>query len=541
MSIQGKKREIPPYYRLLGQAEIPLEGPDPHRYLRVGMGRPARHNSTEAIFNSLSGGGWLLSCDKPFIPFNLLLYGLSHFHPQQTGSRSLLDRVAYTALEKKIRAGKARPEALNRYREYSARKWEVLKDFPLVDRLLQEGYDRGTSFSPEDLPDIIRSHVSWLDFFPRFFTLDSGRNQIIGEPTVQTRDQLPLRFKEVQTSSTYFIQRTYKGHLDFMSYFWSRGVYSSTPLHPGILAVVTPENWVYQKLHFLRHGTFDMDRVIILVDRELDNPRTEYPRPVRDLYMEFFQRELLKYRNVWKVPRSFIEEQCLSSIKDFEARRTGSIIQFKQECLRYLREWYRGQLLYYYGESEVDAFLEHRDEWILSQVAPYQPAGSPAEVVVQSFTTVDQEVHNNAEVEEEDWEDWEEEEDDEDEDNEEEILPLPQVTTNEDGNLTATYPTGTVGQRPDYVAGIDPIVPEGVRHSAVFDPQRLGEGLYQQLQNTPVAEYPRREALSETEIARQLDLIAQTGQVPNPNGEQEEQVDLSPNGLLDHLDNLPVE
>jgi len=79
---------------------------------------------------------------------------------------------------------------------------------------------------------------------------------------------------------------------------------------PQVMAIILPENYVYQKQHVLVHGTIDLSKVIVLVNRELDST---------DFHNKNFRAYYRKHRlpmlnelkvDVWKVPVSFIEENC---------------------------------------------------------------------------------------------------------------------------------------------------------------------------------------------------------------------------------------
>lgn len=79
---------------------------------------------------------------------------------------------------------------------------------------------------------------------------------------------------------------------------------------PEILAVILPENLIYQKLHIIHHGTIDMSKVIILVNRELDS--TAYPnKAFRTSYKKNFEPLLKNIKaDVWKVDQKWIIDNC---------------------------------------------------------------------------------------------------------------------------------------------------------------------------------------------------------------------------------------
>lgn len=81
-------------------------------------------------------------------------------------------------------------------------------------------------------------------------------------------------------------------------------------LYPLVLAVVKPEDFLYQKYHIIRYGSVDLNRVTILVDRELDS--VDFPKPaLRKLYKSTIEPILKTLKcKIWKVPMSFIKDNC---------------------------------------------------------------------------------------------------------------------------------------------------------------------------------------------------------------------------------------
>jgi hypothetical protein len=85
------------------------------------------------------------------------------------------------------------------------------------------------------------------------------------------------------------------------------------------MAVILPENYVYQKQHVLVHGTIDLSKVIVLVNRELDD--TDFHNKN---FRAYYRKHLLPILNemkveVWKVPVSFMEENCFHGNITLEA------------------------------------------------------------------------------------------------------------------------------------------------------------------------------------------------------------------------------
>lgn len=119
--------------------------------------------------------------------------------------------------------------------------------------------------------------------------------------------------------------RSYQGYIGGLSVFLGRD-----ETNPHILAVIEPEDLIYQKLHLLLHGTLDMEKVIILIDRQLD--ATDFPnKAFRAFYKKYILPELAKYKcNIWKVPLDFIKESCFHkkiSIKETNILKRKQLIK----------------------------------------------------------------------------------------------------------------------------------------------------------------------------------------------------------------------
>lgn len=84
-----------------------------------------------------------------------------------------------------------------------------------------------------------------------------------------------------------------------------------------VIATILPENLVYQKLHFLKHGTIDLSKVIILIDSALDS--TSFPSPrVREMYRKELLPMILETScTVFKVPIEFIMSSCFYNKEEF--------------------------------------------------------------------------------------------------------------------------------------------------------------------------------------------------------------------------------
>ena len=136
--------------------------------------------------------------------------------------------------------------------------------------------------------------------------------------------------------------RTFSVNLGGLSCFMSHGRNNSA-YTPQVMAVVLPENYIYQKEYLLTHGKVDLSKVIFLVNRELDS--TSFPQKN---FRAFYRKHILpiiKSLNVdvWHVPTSFIEENCFHNKITLESK---SFMDKKKEieCLyeeftsRYLPE-----------------------------------------------------------------------------------------------------------------------------------------------------------------------------------------------------------
>lgn len=112
--------------------------------------------------------------------------------------------------------------------------------------------------------------------------------------------------------------RTFSASLGQLTCFLETERYSRVFI-PQVMAVILPENYVYQKQHILVHGTIDLSKVIVLVNRELDD--TDFHNKN---FRAYYRKHLLPILNemkveVWKVPVSFMEENCFHSGITLEA------------------------------------------------------------------------------------------------------------------------------------------------------------------------------------------------------------------------------
>lgn len=126
-----------------------------------------------------------------------------------------------------------------------------------------------------------------------------------------------------------------------------------------VLAVVLPENYMYVKYHILAHNTIPLDRIVILIDKELDG--TEFPsRAARAVYKKLLPHIMQSKCQVWKVPHSFIKENCF--INNY-ALKNVNIKERKKEYATILDEFYK---------EELCSMVENQGQrGIMEQIANY--------------------------------------------------------------------------------------------------------------------------------------------------------------------------
>lgn len=155
-----------------------------------------------------------------------------------------------------------------------------------------------------------------------------------------TRDILSLFDGSSGGRTGRFSMKSYSGATSIMSLFLGNGVGNSwlrtvSNYTPHILAVVLPENYLYVKTYIVAKGKIPLDKIIILIDRQLDE--TSFPiKGFRALYKKI--EPLLKKTScdIWKVPMEFIESQCF--LQNFFVKEKN-IIKRKQEIEGLSREF----------------------------------------------------------------------------------------------------------------------------------------------------------------------------------------------------------
>lgn len=110
-----------------------------------------------------------------------------------------------------------------------------------------------------------------------------------------------------------FFLRTYNGGIG--NYCLFRDTDAGRIYH--ILPVILPEHLYYQRMHILIKGTIDMSKVIILVDRDLED--TDSHVGVRKLYLGRLKSQLLESgAQIWAVPRECIHQLCF--VQDYKVQ-----------------------------------------------------------------------------------------------------------------------------------------------------------------------------------------------------------------------------
>lgn len=113
-------------------------------------------------------------------------------------------------------------------------------------------------------------------------------------------------FKGKSIDSEFYF-RSYTGYVSPLSMYLDD---ENNDMIPYIMAVVLPENYIYQKLNIIKNKEIDLNKIIILVDRELDSP--DFPNKA---FRTFYKQEIEPYLttltcDVWKVPTEYIIEKC---------------------------------------------------------------------------------------------------------------------------------------------------------------------------------------------------------------------------------------
>lgn len=149
--------------------------------------------------------------------------------------------------------------------------------------------------------------------------------------------------------------RTFSVNLGGLSCFMADSRNSSNFI-PQVMAVVLPENYIYQKEYLLTHGKVDLSKVILLVNKELDSP-SFYQKNFRAFYRKYIL-PIIKTLNidVWNVPVSFMEEYCFHNKITLESK---SFMDKKKET-EGLYDEFKNR---YIQEDEPDEEIEDDDDY----------------------------------------------------------------------------------------------------------------------------------------------------------------------------------
>ncbi|MEI6186916.1 MAG: hypothetical protein WCP46_00240 [Alphaproteobacteria bacterium] len=136
-------------------------------------------------------------------------------------------------------------------------------------------------------------------------------------------------FKEGLTTIN---MRTFSASMGSYSLFRN----TSAEILPVVLPIVLPENYMYQKLHILLHGTIDMTKVIFLVDKDLQG--TSYPhKAFRTMYKKYVEPHLLATKaQIYYVPFEFMKDYCYIGGNELKEK---SIIGRKKEISQIISQF----------------------------------------------------------------------------------------------------------------------------------------------------------------------------------------------------------
>lgn len=156
---------------------------------------------------------------------------------------------------------------------------------------------------------------------------------------ISSATDILLSFKSIQHNLVNM--RTYNALMSFYSVIMKRTM-PTISWDPHIMAVVKPEDYLYQKRHILIHGSIDMSKVIILVNRELDLPGESIgiPTTFKAVYTKQLEPAIkTTSAKIWKVPLEFIKENCFISDKfDVKSKKPADR---KAEIEEFLTAFYK--------------------------------------------------------------------------------------------------------------------------------------------------------------------------------------------------------
>lgn len=163
-----------------------------------------------------------------------------------------------------------------------------------------------------------------LDYIITNFQWEEGRNRTRMEINdYLARDQAITRYHDNINNSTAdmhatfttseistFSLRTYRGSIG--NFQFSKRL-ENGDYEDYILPVILPQNLYYQKLHVLTTGKIDLSKVIILIDKRLEDPDFALPG-MRKFYEGRLKPQLrASAAQLWFVPPGYIEQNCYIS------------------------------------------------------------------------------------------------------------------------------------------------------------------------------------------------------------------------------------
>lgn len=118
---------------------------------------------------------------------------------------------------------------------------------------------------------------------------------------------------------------------------------------PIIVMVVHKKNLLYQRLHFLLRGELDLSKCMLFVDRELDSPSVF---PEKAFRANIWMKHILPWIktldiDVWKVPASFIEENCFMPQYKVKGKTVEEKRKEKEEMVKIFMDRIKAK----YGDS----------------------------------------------------------------------------------------------------------------------------------------------------------------------------------------------
>lgn len=188
-----------------------------------------------------------------------------------------------------------------------------------IEHLYRRAYGSGKKKTTERVREYINSYIMYDDSL----SISSMHSHYTKSGVFDTI--MAFRAEERSWFACQFHMRSYNGLVSPFSLIIRNG---DREYSPHILAVIPPENFIYMKYEWLLTGNIDLSKIVILIDRELDN--TEFPnKPFRALYKKEIQPYLETLNTtIAKVPIEYIKEKCFVGKYKLKSR---NIIERKKE------------------------------------------------------------------------------------------------------------------------------------------------------------------------------------------------------------------